>query len=106
MTNHYAQSPIFTHPRRIDLSDAKKPLRACWVSRWIKADLHETFPGTYQWPYISQMGLRVLVESRNYKLLGFIAENMVQRKLHIVWGGQWLGTEPRDWENWLEISRG
>lgn len=81
-------------------------LRACWVSRWIKTSLYGNLdPSTYFWPYISQIGDKVLVESRNYEVLGLIAQTLAQRgNLDITWGGQWL-SEKGDWENWLEVSR-
>ena len=81
-------------------------VRACWVSRWIKTSLYGNLdPDTYFWPYISQIGDKVLIESRNYEVLGLIAQTLAQRSnLHIEWGGQWLSEQCVDWENWLEVS--
>ena len=81
------------------------PVRACWVSRWVKVALYH-YHGDYDWPYITQMPGTVLVESRDPKVLGTIAQHLAKRgDLDIHWGGQWLSARG-DWENWLEVRRG
>lgn len=79
-------------------------LRANVVSRWIGTDT-DLDRGTYFWPYVGQMGHRVLVESRNHEVLGLVAQALAQRGLGIEWGGQWLGEDGDQWENWLVVSK-